>query len=84
MIGGGPSRRGRGHYIRGVPVAPQAVGLLECGAAAENRAAGGRAGWRGGGGEEGTGGRGALGSGLRRCSLPRASLAEPGAGSEPR
>lgn len=79
MIGGVPSRRGRGHYIRGVPVAPQAVGLLECGAAAETRAAGGRAGWRGGGGEEGAGGRGVWGSGLQLCTRGQASPS-PGLG----
>ena len=51
MIGGGPSRRGRGRYIREVPAAAQAVGLLECGAAAgAGEPAGGRAG-------EGVGGR---------------------------
>ena len=45
MIGGGPSRRGRGRYIREVPAAAQAVGLLECGAAAgAGEPAGGRAG----------------------------------------
>lgn len=37
VIGGDTSRRGRGRYIRGVPVAAQAVGLLECGATVETR-----------------------------------------------
>lgn len=57
VIGGAPSRRGRGRYIRGVPVAAQAVGLLECGAAAETRTAS----WR----------EGAAAAGRRRRSAGR-------------
>lgn len=45
VIGGGHSRRGRGRYIREVPAATQAVGLLECGdVAGLGEPAGGRAG----------------------------------------
>lgn len=77
MIGGDTSRSGRGRYIRGVPVAAQAVGLLECGAAVETGRVSRRAGKRVVGGR---GGRKAQDKGLQGDSLSGPPSPRPGLG----